>query len=53
MAIKRNGPNLITTPSPALSFNVPSAAPPQFVPLARATGHTRLRVEDPQTSGKV
>ena len=53
MAIKRNGPNLITTPSPALRFNVPSVAAPQFVPLARARGHTRLSVEDPQTSGKV
>jgi hypothetical protein len=52
-AINRNGPNLITTPSPALLFNVPSVAAPQFVPLARATDHTRLSVEAPQTSGKV
>ena len=53
IAIKRNGPNLITTPSPALSLNVPSAAAQPFVPLACARDHTRLSVEDPQTSGKV
>jgi len=53
IAIKRNGPNLITTPSPALSFSVPSAAAPHFVPLAGVTDHTRLSVEDPKTSSKV